>query len=442
MRVENNFPDHILFGGKAVPDHLQTIQARAGFHITREEGMSVIVPDDLHFFIPNNKDLTDKFTNNDYRIPSDAPDSDKNLKSLFYSRKRQSLIRTLLIISKNGPKVKGKKYLYDFTKYHIVSSQIELGYQKVVDLEYANIMKNFCRIHNLNPTSIDSYLAFNDSMLLQARQNDFAKAEEYFNRYTTVISKLLISPNHLIQQIVKGAKIQRQTGVDFQHFIQNKNYCRHSQKKHKQLDTKIISLLTNILKNSENGTGFNKSKAKEIINAFKAELRQQSKQSQFSSVRDFQNFINGDNVNDFELGNFYSNKKNGRVLNVTNQTAAQLQADDGIQRIILIENLNQIPTSSLEFQIDILRETDPYIQRLQKQMVDRIIDSNELENVIKNLDLNNDSFENGSSILSYSLHSTDDNQEMSIDDLPSVPNRRISDEERLARLGPSQIPQD
>ncbi len=49
---------------------------------------------------------------------------------------------------------------------HIVSSQIELGYQKVVYLESENIIKNFCRIHNLNSISIDSYLVFNDNTFM------------------------------------------------------------------------------------------------------------------------------------------------------------------------------------------------------------------------------------------------------------------------------------
>ncbi len=81
--IQKKFPDHILFGDKAVPDHVQTIQARESFNITRDEAMSGIVPADLNLLITNNKDLTDEFTNNDYRVFLNSPYSQKNLTSFF-----------------------------------------------------------------------------------------------------------------------------------------------------------------------------------------------------------------------------------------------------------------------------------------------------------------------------------------------------------------------
>lgn len=57
--IEKNFSNHILFGDKAVPDHVQTIQAREGLNITPEEAIAVIVPADFNPIRTNNKDLTE-----------------------------------------------------------------------------------------------------------------------------------------------------------------------------------------------------------------------------------------------------------------------------------------------------------------------------------------------------------------------------------------------
>lgn len=411
--IKRNFPNHILFGGQAVPDHIQTVQAREGLNITREEAIAVIVPADLNPIRTNNQDLTDKFTNFDYRIPSTALKSQLNLKYLFYNRQLHAIARTKLIMSKNGPKVQGQKKKFNFNQYWLISPQVELGYREAADKEYNNIIEKFCREHKINPEETESYLAFNDCMLLNSRTKDLHDATTYYSKYKTVISESMLTPNYLIEQIIKGALIQANLGQDFRSLIQIPHYCKDSLKKHKNLDREVISLLNKIVDNSKTIDDFNKLEATVAIANFKTQLKKVLSQNKVVSLQKVQEFINGNNNYNLELGNFYSKTKNGRVFDRTFETAFNLMKDDGIQRIIVINNPDQISTTSQELAENELAGNDPYLTKMAKNLLDTAIDQTSLRQTIKDLNEQADPFSEADSFSGFNLFSLKNEKEES-----------------------------
>ncbi len=109
-------------------------------------------------------------------------------------------------------------------------------------------------------------------------------------------------------------------------------------------------------------------------------------------MEEIQNYINGDNKYNLELGNLYSKTKNGRIFDRTFQTALKLTANDGIERVIIINNPDQISTASQELAENELAANDPYLTKMAKSLLDTAIDQTILKQTIKDLNEQADPF--------------------------------------------------
>lgn len=171
---------YTLFGRLAVADHIQKLQPRIAFNLSEEEAQAVIVPYNLNPVKTNNRELIkEEYRVSDYRFDPDTPLPERNIHQLFINRQKEALAYVFYITSKNALPVPAstKAKEYDFREYHIIYPYLEEGYMKALSKEYFVIGKNFCDRYNFNIQSIDSYLAFNDKILLHSQEKDLAKAK-------------------------------------------------------------------------------------------------------------------------------------------------------------------------------------------------------------------------------------------------------------------------
>lgn len=106
-------------------------------------------------------------------------------------------------------------------------------------------------------------------------------------------------------------------------------------------------MLNTITKESKTISGFDSTKAKTDITAFKKSIKEMKPIS--FDLETFLRFINGDNSEKFELGNFYFNTKNGQILDTTLTTAHVQELDDNFPRTILVNNQHfpsELPVTS------------------------------------------------------------------------------------------------
>jgi hypothetical protein len=411
--------------GDAPPeiDHVLKEPFREALGLKRETSYAVIVPGSLNSARTNTKPPVE-FSLFDFRYnESWEKDRCQSFIELLDLRLFESLLWTLTTVINSANN--SNQHVYN-----LVLDSIEQGYSKAINLEINSIQKCFLEANHLT-TNIDSILAFLDKILLQARKNDFLKLQRHF------LEDNKIRKSFAIRQAIAGASLQIRVAEDFNFLIDSQRYKNFSKEEHNRLTKDLETFMNNIIETNRNDKMFDVEQAKNSLRQLQKIQKNsfQLPRTEFSVV-DLKTTCN----DVLRLGDSYSN--NGQVLDLTIAGAKQIAINENkpLYAYIIETSVEKEKHDNENFLLPLLRSLSAEGDR---RLIENAPSKYSKLILEQTYSINNEKDRTEDSVFDQEyLDEFYSDQDIPIDDLPSAPTRNTSDEERLARLGPSQIPQN
>lgn len=421
-------------------DHVLKQCFRDAFHISEDKAYVVVVPPPLNGPRTNIAPKYE-FTQFDYRFSGswDAKEMPQ-LFELLRVRLWESLLwtREMVLYKLNDPLLK------------LVIVKLEKGYNYAATREMFFIQDNFIDQFKNRDISImnrDSYFGFLNELLLQARIADLEYMKKYRLEYIQSANNL-ISKNFFIRQIVIAADVQIRTSQALCELITKASAKHNYIRKHDQLTQDLqYELKTFINSNSSSSSSsFNLREAQKFLtdlsnsntkNFFLTKLLT-VKNNQYLNLKDICNQV-------LQLGNSYT--ANGKILDLNLNAAKDFAKQLGEPKGRYLEQPKQEPVeqllfpdlstlSSSEYNEVIKREPSKYAKTALQKTAPWAVTPQQYENELL--------FSNSFSIqkMQEEMQSgiTQDEPVTDTSDLPSVPRRKTSDEDRLERLKATNLP--
>ena len=419
-------------------DHVSKQCFRDAFHISEDKAYVVVVPPPLNGPRTNIAPKYE-FSQFDYRFSGswDAKEMPQ-LFELLKVRLWESLLwtREMVLYKLNDPLLK------------LVIVKLEKGYNYAATREMFFIQDNFIDKFKNRDISImnrDSYFGFLNELLLQARVEDFDAMKKYKLEYIQSANNL-VSKNFFIRQVVLAADMQIRTAQALSELI-TKASAKHSyMKRHDQLTQDLQYELQTFINSNATVSSFNLPEAETFLTDLSNSKTKNFLVKKLLTLKNNKYVYLKEMCNEIlQLGNSYTD--NGKILDLTLNAAKDFAKQVGQPKGRYLEQPKQelveqllfpdlSTLSSSEYSEIIKKEPSQYAKMALKKTAPWAVSPQQYEDEL----LFSNSFSMQKMQEEMQSGITQEEPVSDSSDLPSVPRRQTSDQERLERLKANDLP--